>query len=118
MLFMTVLTSCEWPKVWKCALVIPTQKSGSVGSVSYNRPISILPRLSLALERILFNHIYFKIRQKLVDCQHGFHCRRSRIIQLIAFAGRLCGMKDMNQGAACVYFDFQTHSIECLIISL
>ena len=84
-----VLRSCEWPKEWKCALVNPAHKSGSVRSVSNHRPISILPCLSLVLERILFNHNDFKIRHKLVDCQHGYFRRRSRTTQLLLFCDQL-----------------------------
>ena len=84
-----LLTSCEWPKEWKCALVIPAHKSGSVRSVNNHRSSSILPCLSLVLERIMFNHNDFKIRHKLVDCQHGFCRRRSTITHLLLFCDQL-----------------------------
>ena len=108
-----VLTSCEWPKEWKCALVNPAHKSGSVRSVSNHRPISILPCLSLVLERVLFNHNDFKIRHKLRDCQHGFCRRRSTITQLLLFCDQLYVWRTIHVLTSV----FQRLSIECLIIS-
>ena len=45
------------PNIWKQLYVIPFFKSGSKIDVCNDRGISILPRLSLVLEKILFNFL-------------------------------------------------------------
>ena len=53
-LFWIVKTQ-NWPDLWKIAQVTPLHKSGPHNNISNYRPINILPKLSLLLERLLFN---------------------------------------------------------------
>ena len=56
-LFSQVVTCCIWPDFWKEAFIMPFQKSGPKSDITNYRGISILPRLSLCLEKLLFNFI-------------------------------------------------------------
>ena len=53
LVFTYIIHSQFWPENWKCALVTPIHKKGPRADVENYRPISILPRLSLVLEKIL-----------------------------------------------------------------
>ena len=52
------IQSCSWPSEWILAYSTPLHKSGSVSCVTNYRPITVLPRISLNLEKILFDHIF------------------------------------------------------------
>ena len=71
------------------------------------RPISILPKLSLVLERILFDFIYPKVRSKFSSSQFGFMSKKSTVLQLIAFLDNLYKCYDVNEPCFIVYFDIQ-----------
>ena len=60
-LFSHILETCEWPEFWKCAFVTPKQNKESKNNVENYRPISILPRLSLLFERLIFDFLYPEI---------------------------------------------------------
>ena len=56
-LFFWIVKAQNWPDLWKIAHVTPLHKSCPHNDFSNYRPISILPKLSLLLERLLFNFI-------------------------------------------------------------
>ena len=64
-LFFWIVKTQYWPDLWKIAHVTPLHKLGPHNDISNYRPISILPKLSLLLERLLFNFIYPKIRHQI-----------------------------------------------------
>ena len=70
------------------------------------RPVSILPRLSLVLERILFNFLYPKVRRRLSQAQHGFRKHRFAVTQLLQYCEKIYELNDNNLPAVSVYFDF------------
>ena len=63
--FSHIMETCEWPEFWKCAFVTPIHKKESRNNVENYRPTSILHRLSLPFERIIFDFLYSKLRYKL-----------------------------------------------------
>ena len=65
-LFSQIVTCCIWPDFWKEAFIMPFHKSGPNTDITNYRGISILPRLSLCLEKLLFNFIYSNVRHKLL----------------------------------------------------
>ena len=75
LVFTYIIHSQIWPENRKCAYVIPIHKKGPRADVEKYRPISILPRLSLVLEKILFLFIYPKIKDRLNPRQHGFRAK-------------------------------------------
>ena len=106
-LFTWIISTRLWPNIWKQAYVIPFLKSGSKIDVCNYRGNSILPRLFLVLEKILFNFIYNHVRDELSNAQHGFRCRRSTFTQLLDKIDKVCSSCDGNIDYYSVYFDVQ-----------
>ena len=75
LVFTYIIHSQFWPENWKCAYVTPIHKKGPRADVENYRPISILPRLSSVLEKILFLFIFPKIKDRLNPRQHGHSCK-------------------------------------------
>ena len=71
------------------------------------RGISILPRLSLVLEKIHFNFIYYRFPDELSNAQHGFRCRRSTFTQLLDYIDKVYSSCDGSIDYDSVYFDVQ-----------
>ena len=105
-LFYFILSSCKFPACWKTAIVTPVFKKGDCNQTSNYRPVSLLPRISLVFERILFNFIYPKIRHKLRSEQYGFRPGRSIVLQMIAYLDAIHNNFDNNIPSCAVYFDF------------
>ena len=91
---------------WKCAYVTPIHKKGPRADVENYRPISILPRLSLVLKKILFLFNYPKIKNRLNPRQHGFRSKHSTVTQLFTFLHELYLNFDGNIEQVVVYLDF------------
>ena len=82
-LFVKVLETKTWPELWKCAFITPILKSSNPKNVENYRSISILPQLSIILERMIFDFIYPKIRAKVTPNQHSFMTKRSTVTQFL-----------------------------------
>ena len=78
-----IVTCCIWPDFWKEVFIMPFHKSGPKSDITNLRGISFLPRLSLCLEKLLFNFIYSNVRHKLSRTQHGLVKKRSMFTQLL-----------------------------------
>ena len=105
--FSQIVTCCIWPDFWKEAFIMPFHKSGPKSHLTNYRGTSILPRLSLCLEKLLFNFIYFKVRHKLSHRQHGFVKKRSTFTQLLEYVENIYKCIDANENFCSVYFDIQ-----------
>ena len=105
-LFRFILRTTCWPLFWKCAHVTPIHKKGLKTDIENYRPISILSRLSLVFERILFNYLYSKIRHKINSNQHGFQQSHSTITQLVLFIDELYANFDNNWEQIVLYLYF------------
>ena len=106
-LFTCIVSTRLWPNIWKQAHVIPFFKSGSKIDVCNYKGISILPRLSLVLEKILFNFVYNRVRDELSNAQHGLRCRRSTFTLLLDYIDKVYSSCDGNIDYNSVYFDVQ-----------
>ena len=104
--FSHILETCEWTVFWKCAFITPIQKKESKSNVKNNRPIIILPRLSLLFERIVFDFLYSKLRYKINSMQHGFRSGHSTITQLLVYLDELYANFVNNIDQVVVYIDF------------
>ena len=82
-LFFWIVKTQYWPDLWKIANVTPYHKSGPHNDIFNYRHISILPKLSLLIERVLFNFIYPKKKHQIKREQYGFMKSRSAISQMI-----------------------------------
>ena len=101
LVFSNILFLRKWPTIWKCSFITPIHKKESKNRVENYRPISILPRLSLILEKILFDFLYSKVNYKLSSRQHGFQKRH-----YFVFLDEIYTNYDKNVEQVIIYFDF------------
>ena len=106
LVFTYIIHSKFWAENWKFAYVTPIHKKGPRADVENYRPISILPRLSLVLEKILFLFIYPKIKDRLNPRQDEFRAKRSTVTQLLTFLHEINLNFDGNFDQVVVYLDF------------
>ena len=107
LLFCSILNCAIWPDVWKTSIITPIHEKSRRDDVTNYRPISILHKLSLVLERILFDFIYPKVQSKISRSQFGFMSNKSTVLQIIAFLDNLYKCYDVNEPCFVVYFDIQ-----------
>ena len=81
-------------------------KHGDLTSVSSYRPISILPKLSLVFEMLLFRHLHVFIGRKTHQFQFGFRRRHSTVTQLITYLDYVSQKLDENKNVYAFYLDF------------
>ena len=105
-LFSRIILTCKWTQLWKCAFVTPICKKESRTNIENYRPISLLPRLSLVSEKLVFDFLYSRLRYKSTRRQHGFRREHSTITQLIIYLDKLYSNFDDNVGQVLIYLDF------------
>ena len=106
LVFTYIIHSQFRPEKWKCAYVTPIHKKGPRVDVENYRPILILLRLSLVLEKVLFLFTYPKIKELLNHRQLGFRAKHSTVTQLLTFLHELYLTFDGNVEQVVVYLDF------------
>ena len=74
--------------------------------INFYRPISILSKLLLAFERILFDFLYEKFCNKIHRHQYGFLKNKSTVLQLLVFLDEIYHSHDNDLTAYCCYLDF------------
>ena len=84
-LFQSFLNSGIYTEIWKIAKITPVFKSGKKLAVICYRPISLLSKLSLSFQRVIFTKLYKFNVPKLSTRQFGFLKGRSTITQLLLF---------------------------------
>ena len=95
-LFTHIINDRTWPDAWKVSHVTPLHKTGPKSSVENYRPISILCKLSLILERIIFNFLYPIVAKRIHRQQHGFMKARSTVTQMITYLDLVYRDMDSN----------------------
>ena len=105
--FQGIVYTGIWPDEWKTAFIILLQKNGSISLAQNYQPTSILVKLSLVFERILFRYIFLLVRAQISSSQHGFIKRRSTISQLLLYLNSLYRSFDESVSVCSVYFDFK-----------
>lgn len=88
-LFNAVLTKSCFPKVWKSAKIIPIPKKSTPNDLNDYRPISILPFLSKALEKVIKNQICIFLNDSnfMSPFQSGFRKNHSTTTALLKVTG-------------------------------
>ena len=104
-LFYWILNWKHRPEQWKHSLITPLFKNGAHNDITNYRAISILPFLSLILEKIIFDFIYPKIRHLIKREQHGFMKSRSTVSHMITYLDLVYSSRDNNIPALSIYFD-------------
>ena len=106
-LFNSIVSSCFWPSEKKLSHVTPFYKLASSSDITNYRPISILPKLSVIFERILFDYIYPKAMKINKPQQIGFMKSRSTVSQIITYLDLIYANLDNNLPCLSIYFDIQ-----------
>ena len=106
LVFTYIIISQIWPEHSKCAYVTPVHKKRPRAEAKNYRPISILPRLSLTSEKILFRFIYPKIKNRLNPRHHGFRAKHSTGTQMLTVLHELYLNFDENVQQFVAYLDF------------
>ena len=102
----SILSSCVYPSNWKLSYVSPVFQHGDRTSVSSYRPISILPKLSLVFEMLLFRHLHDFIGRKTHQIQYGFRRRHSTVTQLITYLDYVSQKLDEIENVYAFHLDF------------
>ena len=107
-IFQTCINKGIFPSIWKTSQVAPIFKEGNKADVSCYRPISLLCCCSKILEKVIFDALYSKVKDKLHDSQFGFRKRRSATVQLLLFLDKIYELNDQKsiQNLAVLYLDF------------
>lgn len=106
-LFNKCLREGVFPRVWKCARIVPVHKGGPKKVVENYRPISILPTLSKVFERLVHDATYAFLRRIIIPQQHGFVKQRSTVTNMLIFTTFLFEGFEANKQTDCVYTDFR-----------
>ena len=105
-LFNLSLNSGWIPSDWKSADVTPIHKRESKESVENYRPISLLPIISKALGRCVYQRFYEHVAHLVSERQHGFLRNRSCVTQLLSVLHTIGDDLDRNTQTDVLYLDF------------
>ena len=105
-LFNLSLYSGRIPSEWKSADVTPIHKKETKESVENYRPISLLPIISKALERCVYQRFYEHVAHLVSERQHGFLRNRSCVTQLLSVLHTIGHDLDRNTQTDVLYLDF------------
>ena len=107
MLFNLSISTGNYPSAWKKARVVPVPKSGDPSLVNNYRPISILPVVSMTLEKhvkaLLEEHM--KLHSPISPRQWGFMSSRSTVSALIQVIDDWSRAVDGRYEVCIVFFD-------------
>ena len=105
----TCINKRRFPFAWKKACVVLIFKDGNRTSADRYRPISLLDAPSKVFEKISFDAIYPKIRDKLHGAQYGFRRGQSTLTQMLEFMDRLYENYDIKaiKDLHVLYTDFE-----------
>ena len=106
-LFQVIQISSHWPKEWKMSYITPLHKNGSTSDVKNYRPVSLIPKLSIDFQKMLFSFLYPRVRPLVTNAQQVFMNRRSTTIQLISYFDVLYNNLDKNFPCASIHFDIR-----------
>ena len=106
-LFYWVTKNCTWASFWKISYITPLQKTGPLKLIENYRSKSILCKLSLVFERILFDFICPKVKFLIYKQQHGFMKLWSTVTQMIDYLDIFYKSQDNSSLALSVYFDIR-----------
>ena len=105
-LFQSILLHARYPDRWKQSRVVSIFKGGDKTSVPCWRPISILPKLSLVFEKVIFRQLDPTLRSRVSKTLFGFMHGCSTVMQLIIFLDSIYKANDVNETLYAFYLIF------------
>ena len=99
------ITDCKiFPAIWKIAFIRPLHKSLFKASIENYRPISLLSKISLVFERLLFVYLFGLCKAQLHPKQFDFQSRKNPVLQLIEYLETL--YRNKSSTLSTVYLDY------------
>lgn len=105
-IFNFIITSGEFPQLWKESRICPIYKKGSRNEISNYRPISIICNFCKIFEIIIHSHLYFHARNLISPHQHGFMSGRSTTSNLVEITQYVSEVLDEGNQVDVIYTDF------------
>lgn len=102
-----ILSTHQFPDIWKTARVSPILKKGDTSLVTNYRPISLLCNFSKIFEIILYNYLFNHVRNVISIDQHGFVNARSCMTNLACLSENVCKTLDSLGQVDVIYTDFR-----------
>lgn len=84
-LFNKSLSCHMFPSRWKEGFISPIYKEGDRQDVTDFRPVTILCAISKIFERLVYDELFSKIKNKIHESQHGFFAKKSTLSNLLEF---------------------------------
>ena len=118
------LQSAVFPNIWKMGKVTVLFKSGSRLDINNYRPITVLPRLSKILEKVVHTQVYgfLKTNKLLTQNQFGFREKLSTAVALAKFTDTILDNMEHGQLTGVAFLDlskaFDTVNHSRLILKL
>ena len=102
-----MLESIIFPDSLNIAKIIPLYKKGNINSITNNQPISLLPTLSKAFERVIFNQLYMYLDHSniLSEQQYGLRANHSRKMAAIKLVNYIVHEIDRKLTPVNIYID-------------
>ncbi|CAH2096615.1 unnamed protein product [Euphydryas editha] len=102
------ISTSTFPSTWKDADIIPLPKKSNPTTISEYRPISILPFLSKALERLVHQQLsHFLLKYNLLNpFQSGFHPGHSTTTALVKITEDIRSNMDNQRVTVLTLLDF------------
>ena len=97
-LFNLCLDKCVLPTAWKTSLVCPILNSGDP-SIAFNyRHVSLLNKMEKVLERMIYKHIFYHLRETIFFTPHqsGFLPSDSTVNQPTYLYSKICSALDSD----------------------
>lgn len=114
----------SFPSIWKKAIIRPIPKNDNPLELKDLRPISILPYMSIILEKIVHGQLsqYLEANNILPEKQSGFRKNHSTVTALIGVVDDILNAQDKGEGTILVLLDysraFDTINIPLLLSKL
>jgi Reverse transcriptase (RNA-dependent DNA polymerase) len=113
MLFNLSLQSGIFPTMWKSSYIVPIFKKGARDQIGNYRGIAILSSIPKLFEKIIFDRIYFNLKEKISTRQHGFMKGKSVVSNLMSFVSFCVNEIENGFQVDAVYTDF-SKAFDCL----
>lgn len=105
-LFNRSLVTGMMPEIWKEAFVTPIFKDGDRANIANYRPVSIIPAMAKALDKLVYIALHRALSHKISPHQHGFMGRRSGESNLWVHLDELVREIEERGQVDTVYLDF------------
>lgn len=104
-----IISTGEFPDIWKKAIVAPIYKKGNKQHAENYRPISLTNVLCKCMEKIITRELteFFILTHAIPDQQHGFLPRKSTFTNLLTRLNEWTLADDDQNPTDVIYLDFE-----------